>query len=236
VHNLSGGVLGGDRLDLDVALEPQAYVQLTSTGATRIYRSRSAALPARQRTTIRVAEGALLEYLSEPVIPFAGSRYRQETVIELATDAGLFWWETLAPGREAHGEVFAYNLLENRVAIAANGIPIALDRCRLEPQIRPLTSPVRMDCYRYATTFYVCRVGLEPAKWPAFEAELSALAQQLTVRCQTIWGVSALPAHGVVIRGLSRSGRDLSAGLTAFWCAASLAIYGRAPVPPRKVY
>jgi len=40
LHNLSGGVLGGDCLELKVEVGPEAIVQLTSTGATRLYRSR----------------------------------------------------------------------------------------------------------------------------------------------------------------------------------------------------
>src|SRR5438309_11151451 len=43
LHNLSGGVLAGDRLELKVEIGPRAAVQLTSTGATRIYRSPQAA-------------------------------------------------------------------------------------------------------------------------------------------------------------------------------------------------
>src|SRR5437899_12643052 len=39
VHNVSGGVLGGDQLVLDVEVGPGAQVQLTSTSATRLYRS-----------------------------------------------------------------------------------------------------------------------------------------------------------------------------------------------------
>jgi urease accessory protein len=236
LHNLSGGVLGGDQLEFDVALGPSTYVQLTSTGATRVYRSRRDATPAQQRTVLHLDTDALLEYLPDPVIPFAGSRYRQETRIELAKGAGLFWWDTLAPGREAHGEVFAYDLLENRVSIVADGILIALERYRLEPRLRPLTSPARMDRYRTLTTFYICRVGLDAARWSALEARLSELAQQLTQPQQTLWGVSALPAHGLAIRGLSRAGRDITAGLMAFWCAARLALYDRAPIPPRKIY
>jgi urease accessory protein len=40
LHNLSGGVLGGDRLTLRAEVGPAARVQLTTTSATRIYRSR----------------------------------------------------------------------------------------------------------------------------------------------------------------------------------------------------
>src|SRR2546423_14646341 len=46
LHNLSGGVLGGDQLTLNVEAGPTTHVQLTSTSATRLYRSRAQLLPA----------------------------------------------------------------------------------------------------------------------------------------------------------------------------------------------
>ena len=111
MHNLSGGVLAGDRLSVELDVGPGARAQVTSTGATRLYRSRPQTAPAEFTTHVRACEGALLEYLPDPLIPFAGSRYRQHTVVNLEQGAGLFWWDTVAPGREARGEVFSYHQL-----------------------------------------------------------------------------------------------------------------------------
>src|SRR5258707_211434 len=119
LHNLSGGVLGGDRLDLNVTLGPNANAQITTTGATRVYRCRPDSGAAQQITDITVGDGATLEYLPDPVIPFAGSRYAQRTRVTMGRDAGLFWWETFAPGRD--GETFAYASLAAQVEIRAAG-------------------------------------------------------------------------------------------------------------------
>lgn len=116
LHNISGGVLGGDQLELNVDVGPKAYAQLTTTGATRIYRSHPEAPVAAQTSNIHIQEGALLEYLPDPLIPFAGSRYHQHTSIELETDTGLFYWEIVAPGRAACGELFDYEQLAHRAA------------------------------------------------------------------------------------------------------------------------
>src|SRR5262245_49973448 len=59
LHNLSGGVLGGDQLALDVELAPQTSVQLTTTGATRVYRRRPEAGEAVQTMRLRLGAGAL---------------------------------------------------------------------------------------------------------------------------------------------------------------------------------
>ena len=236
LHNLSGGVLGGDGLRVTMEVGPEAGAQVTSTGATRIYRSRSSAPTAVQRTEIRLRENAWIEYLPDRLIPFSGSRYRQETRIEMAPGAGLFWWETVAPGREARGELFDYELLQIESDVAAEGRVVALERIRLEPCLHPLASPARLGPYRYWSTFYICRVGVAAARWAALEKQLGELAEELTRPSEVSWGVSALVAHGLSVRGLGVSGREITAGLMTFWRAAKRELYGQEAVPPRKIY
>jgi len=84
LHNVSGGLLGGDYLAMQVNLASGAKVQLTTTGATRIYRSREGFSATTQCNEVSIAEGALLEYLPDATIPFAGARYLQRTSINLA--------------------------------------------------------------------------------------------------------------------------------------------------------
>lgn len=236
LHNISGGILGGDSLEYTIDLDPHTEVQLTTTSATRVYRRREGAPSAIQCTEINVGSGALLEIVPDPVIPFAHSMYRQETHINLADGAGLFWWETIAPGRTARAELFEYDQLELVTSICAGERPIALENARLEPALRPLSSPARLGTYRYFCTLYICKVGVEPSQWLTLEAQLRALAGELSERNETLWGVSTLVAHGLAIRGLSMTGRPLSAGLVTFWQAAKQALYGREAVLPRKIY
>lgn len=236
LHNVSGGVLGGDRLDLNVQVGAGARVQITTTGATRVYRCRPGMPPAEQHTTVRVERDGLLEYLPDPLIPFAGSRYRQQTRIELADGAGLFWWEAVAPGRDASGEVFAYDLLEIIFELSAADRPVAIERMRLEPHVHPLSSPARLGPYRYFASLYICRAGLDAARWLELEAQLSEQAVRRTCSGSEEWGVSTLPAHGMVVRGLSRNGAALASGLPFFWREAHCVLYGYAPALPRKLY
>jgi urease accessory protein len=219
-----------------VEVEPQARVQLTTTSATRLYRSSPARPEAAQISEIIVDEHGLLEYLPDPLIPFAGSRYRQETRIELKADAGLFWWEIVAPGRAASGELFAYERLDLKLEIKTAGRAIASERNRLTPRLHRLDSPVRLGHYQYFCSFYICRVGLEAASWLALEKELGELTGQLTNHAEVLWGVSTLPAHGLIIRGLSVHGRLMLPGLMSLWRAAKLKLYGCEPIPPRKVW
>src|ERR1700674_3966299 len=169
LHNVSGGVLGGDRLGLTVRVGAGARAQVTTTGATRIYRAREEAPAALLSNDVTVGENALLEYVPDALIPFAGARLTQRATIRLELGAGLFWWEILAPGREAYGEVFEYASVELKTDFMAMGKPIAVERVRLEPKSHAVWSLARLATYRTWATFYICRVGVDPHTW--FEAE-----------------------------------------------------------------
>ncbi len=236
LHNVSGGILGGDHFEVTVHVGEGAKAQITTTSATRLYKSSADKPTSVQINEMTVAQDGLLEMLPDPLIPFAQSAYQQRSRIQLEDGAGLFWWETVAPGREARGELFAYDLLALELEIQAGGRPIALEQIRLEPGVRPLSSAARLGHYRYFSTFYICRVGLAPALWLALEADLAQLALSLTTANETLWGVSTLTQHGLVVRGLSRDGRSIPKGLLAFWKAAKQALYGQEAIPPRKVY
>jgi urease accessory protein len=235
LHNVSGGLLGGDHLALQLNLANSAKVQLTTTGATRIYRNREGFSATTQCNEISIEEGALLEYLPDAMIPFARARYLQRTTIELAAGAGMFWWEIIAPGREASGELFAYEEFTVKTCVSVLGRRIAAENLRLRPGRDNVSSLARLGQYRYFATFYVCRVGLESGAWRMAEESLRELTAGMTHRDEILWGVSSLVAHGLVVRCLARNGRNILPGLHAVWRSAKRHLYNREAIPPRKV-
>jgi urease accessory protein len=235
LHNVSGGLLGGDQLALSVNAGAGTNVRITTTGATRIYRPRVGAPQTSQTNEIVVGDNGLLEYLPDAVIPFAGARFAQRTTIRLEAGAGLFWWEILAPGREARGEVFEYASVELKTDLVAGGKLVAAERVQLEPQTRDLVSLARMGVYRTWAAFYICRVGLNYAEWMEMESALRDVVAGFADGDEARWGVSALVAHGLVVRCVARSGREILPRLQAIWSAAKKKLYGRAAVMPRKV-
>jgi len=235
LHNVSGGLLGGDRLAMRVLIASGAKVQLTTTGATRIYRNREGFSATTQCNEISVGEDGLLEYVPDATIPFAGARYFQSTSIKLAAGAGMFWWEIIAPGREARGELFEYEEFTMRTRVSALGRRIAAENLCLRPRKVNVSSLARFGQYRYLATFYICRVGLEMRAWRGAEDQLRELTTSMTRRGESLWGVSALVAHGLVVRCLARNGRAILPGLQAIWRSAKRHLYDREAIPPRKV-
>lgn len=236
LHNVSGGLFGGDDLALKVDVGRGAEAQLTTTGATRVYRREIGTAITRQQNEFIMSEDALLEYVPDAIIPFAGSSYRQDTIVRLSSNAGMFWWEILAPGREARNEVFAFERVEMQTNIAAGDEIVSIDRMKLEPHKNSMTSPGRMGPYLYWATFFVCKVGVEAEVWLGLEAHLRKIAADLPRLEETLWGISTLKAHGIMIRCLAKQGCDVTSGLFCLWDAAKCALYGRHAVRPRKVY
>jgi urease accessory protein len=235
VHNVSGGILDTDSLFCQVDVGPHAQAQITSTGATRVYRSRSAESRASQRMRVSIASGAYLEYLPDQLIPFAGSRFEQTARVEIEQGGSLIWWDRVAPGREASDEVFRFEELTSDFELIADGQPIAIDRWSLTPLMQPPDSIARLGPFRHFASCYVCRAGQPPSYWKSFEEQLQILADQLS-STEILWGVTSLRAHGLVIRGVAISGRSLAGGLVEIWKAAKWILCGRVATLPRKVH
>ena len=235
LHNVSGGLLGGDELGLEVSVGEEAKVQLTTTSATRIYRAREDSRTTNQQNHIEVGENALLEYVPDAMIPFAGSRYRQETTIHLAEGAGLYWWEIIGPGREASGELFEYEQFEMRTKISACGRTIAAENILLSPAKRNIESLARLGPYRYSATFYICAVDRKGAAWRIAEEKLRSATAKLAIPCETLWGVSTLRSHGLVVRCMARNGGNVLPGLYSIWKQAKALLHCSAAISPRKL-
>ena len=127
ITNPSGGILGGDRLEMDVALAPGSAATILTQAANKVYRGAEA----RQNAVFRVGEESLLEYLPHHLIPFARSSYRQTTEIHLAADATLIAWDAVSAGRVARGERFAFDRLSARMRIFRENLPEVVDGLEL---------------------------------------------------------------------------------------------------------
>ena len=236
LHNVSGGVLAGDRLALDVEVQAGAAAQITTTGATRLYRHRAGAADSEQSARFTVRDGALLEYLPDAVIPYAGSRHAQRTEFRLGRASTLFWWEVLAPGRLAAGERFAFERLRVHTEIHTGPRPVLREDYLLEPRRKDLSAAARMFDYSHAASLCVVQEGRPAAFWRTLEDRLNEIARQKTRFGQAVWGASMLASDGLIVRGLSISQRFIQETLIEFWRMARIAVIGADAVPPRKIY
>jgi urease accessory protein len=125
-----GGLVGGDHLALDVQVDAGAAALLSTQASTKVYRSTGGASTS---LVARVAEGALLVSLPDPVVCYAGSGYRQTQAFDLAPSGGLVALDWMASGRRGSGERWAFDGYAATTRLRM-GERLALhDALRLEP-------------------------------------------------------------------------------------------------------
>lgn len=167
--NPTAGFFDGDRLDLDVTAGAGSRMILSTPGASRVHRARGVT-PALCQQHLRVERDAFLEWIPEPFIPQAGARYHQRTVIELEENAGLFFFEWIAPGRVARGEVFAYELLRWELDLKVAGRLVARESYDLRPGDHSLAALRDKFPAAHCVTAYVA--GFPEESWPSEELDL----------------------------------------------------------------
>ncbi len=123
-----GGMVGGDRLDIEVTLASQARALVTTPSAARWYRATARAA---QQVTVRVAAGAQLEWLPLETIVFDGAIASQHLQAELAPGARFAAWEVVRFGRSARGERFTRGSWRTAMEITRAGRPLWIDRQQL---------------------------------------------------------------------------------------------------------
>jgi urease accessory protein len=129
ILNPTGGLVGGDRLDIDVRLGPGAHACLTTPSATKVYRT--AGEVAVQEARLRVEAGAILEWVPDHTIPFAGSAFRQSIGVTLGAGARLILVDAFAAGRVAREERWRFHRLESALDVRDAGGWLLLDRFAL---------------------------------------------------------------------------------------------------------
>ena len=129
-----GGVVGGDRLEIDVAVESGARTLATSPGAAKFYRS--AGPRAHQAIRLAVEADAHLDWLPQETIVFAGADVASTTRVHLATDARHCGWEILCLGRPGSGAPFDAGRWDARLAIDRDGRPLLRERLDVDAATR----------------------------------------------------------------------------------------------------
>jgi urease accessory protein len=215
------GIVGGDALVVDVETGTNACTQLTTPGASKWYRSEG--LVARQDIVLRVAGGAMIEWLPQGTIVFDGAIAQLDTKIDLAGDAAFIGWEIVCLGRAAAGERFSRGSWRQRLTIARDGAPVFLERCVLAGGTALLASPVGLNDAAVFGTFLA-------SAQPLPEAALAQCRESVS----TAGEVAATSVRGcVVARYRGPSVEAAQAYFVELWGRLRPLLIGRPAVPPR---
>jgi urease accessory protein len=215
------GIVGGDRVGLQVTVGRDSIVQLTTPGASKWYRSAGAL--AEQSLDASVAENATLEWLPQGTIVYDGALARSTTRVNLATTASFVGIDIVSLGRRAAGERFRCGEWRQRYDVVRNAAPIWSERSVIGGGSRWLASPAGLNDASVFGTFVAVGPRID-------ETMMNGLRD--IARTHGEIAVTLLP-DVIIARYLGDSMEVAHAGLCELWMSLRPALTGRAATRPR---
>ena len=215
------GIAGGDRLQVDARVGPEAHALVTTPGAGKWYRSLGAEGALHQRLT--VAAGGLLEWLPQENIVYRQANARLDTEIDLAADARLVFMDMTAFGRYGADQQFTDGHFAQGLRIRRDGRTVWREQARLNGGERLMDAPSGLAGERVTGTLIAIGPGLDA---------------DLVSRCRTLpithgdGGITLLPDLFIAryLGDRCEAGRDWFAAL---WQVLRPALAGRDAQIPR---
>jgi len=187
-----GGLVDGDALRLGVDIGRHATALVASQAATKVYRS-PGGTSVELVATVRA--GGVLIIAPDPLVCFAGARYRQEQRFDLDGTAGLVFVDWFSSGRHASGERWKFDRYASRVTVRRDGRLVLLDALSLGPDEGDLARRMgRFDVF--------CTVALIGRPLESHAAGVVAHVSGTPVgkRADLVVGASAIADDGCIVR------------------------------------
>jgi len=224
--NPSGGLVGGDHLAIQTSIGRDAHALISTPSANRIYRTVGEA--AEQSVELRLEPGAVLEWLPDPTIPFAGSRYRQRVDIRMASGSALIYWDVLAAGRIAREERWRFAEVSNELRITAPDGAAVVERYRIGAEAGGVGLA---DGWNYVASLYVIADRLDGERRARLAEQLADAADS---QSGLLAGVSEPAIAGLSVRVLAKSAVELRDYLEGIWGAARAELLNRSAPALRR--
>lgn len=169
--NTGGGMAGGDRLAIDLTLNPHASLTFTTQSAEKIYRADAQA--SEVHVSARLEAGSHLAWLPQETLLFSGAKLHRRFDVDLADDAELELIEGVIFGRGAMGEEILAGEYRDRWRITRGGRLIYADHIKLEGNMAAQMNRAAIGKSARAIATFLC---ISPSAESKLDAARSALS------------------------------------------------------------
>jgi urease accessory protein len=215
-----GGVVGGDQLQLDVAVAAQAHALLTTPAAGKFYRCGGGA---RARLTQSLEIDGVLEWLPQENIFYPGCMVELRTVACLGATARFIGWELGCLGLPANRQPLGDGELRQAFELWREGRPLLLERTHIERAC--LDAAWGLSGHVGVGTWLAYPAA--PQLLTAARALIAGVdCAGMTVACTLVDGV-------LICRGYAARADRLKQLFVDLWRTLRPALLDRAAVPPR---
>jgi urease accessory protein len=213
-----GGIAGGDELTVEIDLEANSSVVVTTPGAAKWYKAPSQRC--RQQTTIRLARGSTLDWLPQENIFYNATHAESTFTLQIESGATAIGWEIGLLGRQASGEQWLEGSLHFVTSIErTDGLPLWVERLLLDASATLREALQGLWGLNVFGTLWAigpgctARVAEELGADLPFETELRA-------------GVTSLPEGILLVRGLAHDVERLRQMMMDCWVRLRPHVHG----------
>jgi len=216
-----GGVVGGDKLTINVSSHEQAHTLITTPAANKFYRSSGPMAQLHQR--LSMTSNAVVEWLPQETILFNGSAVHSNTRVELNTDSTFIGWEITCLGRPASGEQFTRGLFRQQFELWKQRQPLVVERTLLQGGQPVLHSAWGLQSFTVTATLIA---------YPADNALLDMARCAIVADDETLCSATLLQ-EVLICRYLGHHAEQAKAVFTMLWSAIRPALLKRNSCIPR---
>jgi urease accessory protein len=224
--NPGGGYLDGDRYQMQISLEKQARLTLTTQSATKIYKTPNQ--PAYQETEITLKEGSYLEFIPDPLIGYQDARYKQKNVIRMEKGSTLLYSDIITPGWSPTGERFSYDMLQLINEIYLENELVVYDNIKLNPASQNMDALGLMEGYSHLGSMIVVGEKTTDDLLDRIDRVINKNPNEFKM------GLSLLPVPGFTVRVLANTTQTVEKIFTECHNIISQEWFNKAPSFLRK--
>ena len=226
VVNPTGGLVGGDRIEIDIVLNERAHVFVTTPSATKVYKTLGDV--SSQEIKVIMKRGSVFEYMPAAIIPFAQSAYHQKNTIHMEEGTAALILDFFTTGRLGRGENLEFSEYRSSFEVEYGEDLIVSERMLLKPRDVDYRLLGFLESGCAAATLYF--IFDNPDAEERLVEDLHLVIQGMG---EVIAGVSSLPSKGVVVRLLGKATRFIERAVLEIWGIARkiiLAMDSYAPI------
>ncbi|MEO8413181.1 MAG: urease accessory protein UreD [Ginsengibacter sp.] len=196
----SPGILDHDNFFIEIEVEENAKVHLTTQGYQRLF---AMSKQASQSMSVRVQYNGSLCFLPHPNVPHEASNFSSVNNIYLSAKHDLTWSEIITCGRKLSGEIFKFTRFHNVTNVYIAGKLVVKENILLEPSKKNVHDMGQLEGYTHQSTLLFVNDLADMIAVSAACKEFLSGVEEIT------FGISMLPVNGVLIRILGQKGEQL---------------------------
>jgi urease accessory protein len=202
----SPGILDEDEYELKIELGENSSLQLHTQSYQRLFNMKKGA---KQLMEVYLQKGASFVFLLHPSVPHENSVFTGANKFYLSEGCRLIWGEILTCGRKLNGEVFLFSKYHSITEVIINNKLIIKENLLMQPVLIDPNAIGQLEGFTHQASF----IFLDERTDCVDVAD--TIHEYLSLQNEIVFGITAAPVNGLIIRLLGYKAEQLHECLKA---------------------